>query len=566
MQSGMGNHGEKMRTRFLKAFRPGNLCRSILYLCLGWTLAVAPPGVARATFEPISMGDAWNEERFLIVSMVEFHGRLYAATQRKQNLDAEPPVVGGLQVLCIDRHEGSWRWHEACPTGFDSGNGLGWQNFSAGGMHVFQNRLYVGTWNAYTGAELWRTREGVDHLLALDDWERVDPESFSGLAVTSLVTFQDELYAGVFTQGLPLLTPPCGVWKSRDGTSWSRVNIKGFLDPFNSDATTLAVHEGFLYVGTENGFFYDTLRVGTGTEIWRTPGGTLPDILLSWRQVNSDGFGQAGSNVFNRNTLMMISYRGDLYVGTENVYTGAELWRYDGVVWSQVRFRGEPTRNTQAVSYHSGVVFEGDLYICTTNPFTGGEVWRFDGTRWTRVNERGFGMRHGIAVAPLVFEGLLLVAGDGGPQGGRLYSMGPIGAGDMDGDGVPDAEDNCPNQSNREQIDEDRNGVGDDCQDDDGDGIANEQDCDDVDPWVHPGASDPFGDGVDRDCNGLDQGQWEWDDDGTDSNGNFMDNCGTIPVEGSVRGLFAFSAPWVLFFLVFLRLKKTLHGCLRSLP
>ncbi len=40
--------------------------------------------------------------------------------------------------------------------------------------------------------------------------------------------------------------------------------------------------------------------------------------------------------------------------------------------------------------------------------------------------------------------------------------------------------------------------------DDDGDGHNTSVDCDDDDPDVHPGASDPCGDGVDANCDGLD--------------------------------------------------------------
>ena len=523
---------------------------------LGLALTVLQPLWVEATFEPIPMGAAWAQENFNIISMVGFHGRIYAGTQRRRDLEAQPPVPGGLQVLCIYLEGEAWKWYEACPTGFESGDGLGWQNFSVTAMHVFQDRLYVGTWNQHTGAQLWRTRPGVTHPLGIEDWERVDPASFAGFAVTSMVTFQDRLYAGIFTQGLPILHPACGVWRSPDGLSWSRVNLPGFLNPFNSDATTLAVHGESLYAGTENGFFYDTLRIGNGTEIWRTDGGDYPDIAFSWRQVNANGFGRTASNVFNRNTLMMVSYQGSLYAGTENLHTGAELWRYDGTGWEQVLFAGEPTRNTQAIPYHSGAVFQGDLYICTTNPFTGAEVWRLANSEWSRVNERGFAAHHGSAMAPVVYNDRLVVVGNGGPQGGRLYSIGPSLEGDRDADGVPDESDNCPYQSNSSQVDTDQNGVGDDCQDDDGDGVPRLYDCDDQDPLFHPGASDPFDDGIDRDCNGADPGDWEWDDDGIDSNGNGQDNCGTIPVRGPLRGLFAFVAPWTLVFLALVRLKR----------
>lgn len=43
---------------------------------------------------------------------------------------------------------------------------------------------------------------------------------------------------------------------------------------------------------------------------------------------------------------------------------------------------------------------------------------------------------------------------------------------DMDGDGVPDDGDNCPQNSNPDQADSDGNGVGDACEDSDGDGWA----------------------------------------------------------------------------------------------
>lgn len=548
-----------MRSFFPRGLRRDSILQNAKGLLLALCLVCVQPRPIGAAFDPVPMDDAWTTERFHIASMLEFNGRLYAGTQRRRNLKAVPPEPGGLEVLCIYREGGAWKWHEACPQGFESGNGLGWQNFSVTGMHLFQDRLYVGTWNVDTGAQLWRTRSGVTHPQGLEDWERVDPGSFSGYAVTSMVTFEDQLYAGIFAQGFPIPNPACGVWKSPDGVAWAKVNLNGFLDPFNSDATTLAVHQGFLYAGTENGYFYSNLRVGTGAEVWRSSGGDPPGAFFSWKQVNTDGFGRTGSNVFNRNALMMISYDGFLYVGTENYYTGAELWRYDGAGWNQVLVAGDPTRssrNTLSITYHSAAVFEGDLYLCTTNPFTGGEVWRYDRDRWSRANEPGFGDGHGIAAAPVVYEDQLVVVGDGGPLGAVLYSMPPPSAGDIDADGVPDAYDNCPYRSNALQVDEDQNGIGDDCQDEDGDGVPRDQDCDDQEPSVHPGASDPFSDGIDWDCNGADAGDWEWYDDGADSNGNRFDNCGTIPVDGPVRGLFAFSLPWVVFFLLYFLLRR----------
>ncbi|MEW6441215.1 MAG: MopE-related protein [bacterium] len=510
-----------------------------------------------AGFRRLPMENGWHEQRFNVISMVEFDGRLYAGTQRKRDLEADPPVDGGLEVLCICPEGDLWKWQQVAPTGFETGNGLGFHNFSVTGMQVFGGRLYVGTWNDGTGAELWRTRAGILRPETLEDWERVDPGSFSGHAVTSMAAFHDHLYAGIFTQPVPIFSPGCAVWRSADGERWARVSFDGFLDPFNSDATTLVVHDDGLYVGTENGYFYSNLRAGTGTEIWRTGGADLPWALFDWRQVNRDGFGVNGGNVFNQNTTMMISHNGVLYAGTDNAYTGAELWRYDGIAWERVVFDSSRTRNTLSVTYHSGVLFGGDLYLGTVNPFTGGEVWKWNGSVWSRVNEPGFGDGHGVAGAPVVYGDRLIVVGNGGPEGATLYALSGSYPLDQDRDGVADDGDDCPTLANPAQADRDGNGVGDDCQDDDADGVPVRYDCNDRDSAVHPGAGDPCSDGADRDCDGRDAGGWEWDDDGIDSNCNSSDNCGTVPVAGPGRGTTAVLFPWVLA-AVFI-------GCLKAL-
>lgn len=69
---------------------------------------------------------------------------------------------------------------------------------------------------------------------------------------------------------------------------------------------------------------------------------------------------------------------------------------------------------------------------------------------------------------------------------------------DVDGDGVIDQEDNCPNHANESQQDLDDNGIGDTCEDFDRDGVVNDTDNCPNTPNRHQEDSD--GDGVGDEC------------------------------------------------------------------
>ena len=107
-------------------------------------------------------------------------------------------------------------------------------------------------------------------------------------------------------------------------------------------------------------------------------------------------------------------------------------------------------------------------------------------------------------------------------QARRRHNL--VEANDEDGDGVPDAEDNCKKVKNAGQQDTDGDGKGDKCDgDDDGDGVADAADnCPKV---ANAGQQDTDGDGKGDKCDG--------DDDG-DGVGDAHDNCPKVANGGQL--------------------------------
>jgi len=163
--------------------------------------------------------------------------------------------------------------------------------------------------------------------------------------------------------------------------------------------------------------YLGTANTSTGAEVWRSGDGA------TWTQVNDDGFKDPN----NLGATSMAVFGNDLYVGTGNTSTGAELWHSSRVGgppftdWTQVNDDGfDDASNVALIT--AMTVFGGDLYVGTGNdlgtPGTGCEVWRSsDGTTWTQVNADGFGDPNNLFATSLaVFGGYLYVGTGNNPS------------------------------------------------------------------------------------------------------------------------------------------------------
>lgn len=114
-------------------------------------------------------------------------------------------------------------------------------------------------------------------------------------------------------------------------------------------------------------------------------------------------------------------------------------------------------------------------------------------------------------------------------------------ASDSDGDGVADDEDNCPDVWNPKQKDTDGDGVGDLCPpDQDGDGYSAPEDCNDADPDIHPDQDDLCDPGnalVNNDCDSLVDEDARYENSSVEEPCEGIGACGTGKVECSVDGV-----------------------------
>lgn len=278
-----------------------------------------------------------------VSSMTTYKSLVYAGTGKSRVLKYD-----GSEWTCINTD------------GFGSAG-----NVYATSMTEFNNNLYVGTYNNYTGAEVWRYNGS--------SWSQVNSDGFGtsyNISVDSMAPLSGYLYAGIRNE-----TDGCEVWRS-DGSTWSKVYDGGFGNRDNVSVSSMAAYDGNLYAGTSR-----AANKG-GCEVWRYNGST-------WAKVNSDGFG----NEHNDTASSMAVFKDYLYIGAGQGSSSSEIWRYNGSSWMQAASSNEIPGQVSALAsdtqdLYAGVsciAFEGSQVLRTSSP--GDKVYFAEGCTRTGFQE-----------------------------------------------------------------------------------------------------------------------------------------------------------------------------------
>jgi len=320
-----------------------------------------------------------NQQHKYAWSMQEFGNHLYIGTNTvgydltSAVLDSGfrgclRNITGGILGLfdCLDpfiRQDGGQIWRLSYDTGswevaLDSNEEAFYSGFRR--MEVYNGRIYA---TAATRVE----EEASFFLISSTDgtnWEKEDDGPQGGLASRAMTVYQNMLYVGL--DGFPSVSgvPEAAELWNYDGTTWTYLSDAPFGN--SGGVGELLVHDDKLWIGITNDVSRDTsfgLYTYDGTSFDDT---VAPDLTTytAWDGIQYD-LGAIGSN--NLGVSTMISYNGQLWVGTANFIDGFSLFVTDGSGgdWELVTADGfGDDRNTYAWQM---LEFEGRFLIGTFN-------------------------------------------------------------------------------------------------------------------------------------------------------------------------------------------------------
>jgi len=359
-----------------------------------------------------STKNGWTNYSEQIWSLDYFGENLYAGIGSSAN-DAEVWRYDGTSWIQIGGDSKNSGW----TTGYDL----------VGGITDDGTNLYAGLGITAGESEVWRWNGTM--------WNKIGGDSLNGSwnttieTVRSLRYFGDKLYAGL---GDSVGDADVWVW---NGSSWSQIGGDGMKNGWA--AAKYEQITSFAYDGTN---LYAGLGISDGDgEVWRYDG-------ANWSQIGGDGmkngwataWGDSANTIFWDGTKLFAGtydsagsgwvYTWDgtnwtlvggnnvnkswgfyniaviqvmqtindyLYVGLGNVAGSAEVWRWNGSVWTlvggqEVNNSWQPNTYEQVMSMAS---YKGKLIVglgtTASATYSDGEIWSWDGSSWTRIGGDG---------------------------------------------------------------------------------------------------------------------------------------------------------------------------------
>ena len=264
--------------------------------------------------------------------------------------------------------------------------------------------------NAYS----WTQRAGIDRVNAMyydsinDSW---DLNGIYSIA-SSVPGAGSDVYVGLGND-----TGDAEVWKW-NGSAWSRIGGDGingsWAEGIYEEVQSLVWDGTYLYAGT---------GVHTGdAEVWRWNGS-------AWTQIGGDAI--YGSWPVNQiDSVPSMTMHGSLLVAGLGLNGGdGEVWTWDGEAWTMIG--GDGINSGWAVNTYESVysvASDGTNIYAGTGANTGdGDVWKWDGITWTQIGGDGLNTSWAAAtiemVRSLFWDGTFLYAGTGSGSGeGDLWT------------------------------------------------------------------------------------------------------------------------------------------------
>lgn len=303
--------------------------------------------------------------------------------------------------------QASLPWECVVSEGFDHpSNDYAWS------MATFKDRIYVGTLNFLTGAEIWSSENGEP-----TKWKRVYGASIgSSTGIRYLYADGNQaIYACTFhPSGAQIL-------RSVDGNTWITVKRKGIKSLRNRSIRTMTRFGEYLYAG--GGY--------NGAMLYRSQNGLDWKLVDTHSSFDSTKVLDPQKNILISNNIMI----GELAVFKDYLYAftwvkdanyrnmwwfidwatnrnsrnsdklhipeapGAfEVWRsQDGLNWEKVVGQNDLYGNGMGFSLHnpenldndivsSATVFKGQLYLGTGHDYGKTSIWKTnEGTQWEKV-------------------------------------------------------------------------------------------------------------------------------------------------------------------------------------